>query len=115
MAGPLPVDKALQYAAQVLDALHAAHSQGIVHRDLKPANILVSKSGVKLLDFGIAKQLPLGLEEQAHTRTATVAGEVVGTVQYMSPEQLQGLPIDAASFAPVWPRIASSVFRPRSI
>ena len=95
LTGPLSVEKALHYAGQVLDALHAAHSQGIVHRDLKPANILVTKSGAKLLDFGIARQLTPGLD--AHTRTATIKGELMGTLEYMSPEQLQGQPVDARS------------------
>ena len=95
LTGPMSVEKALHYSGQVLDALHAAHSRGIVHRDLKPANILVNKSGAKLLDFGIARQLTPGLD--AHTRTATIKGEVIGTLEFMSPEQLQGEPVDARS------------------
>jgi serine/threonine protein kinase len=58
LRGPLPLDKTIEYAKQILDALDAAHRRGIVHRDLKPENILVSKSGVKLLDFGLAKAEP---------------------------------------------------------
>ena len=95
LTGPMSLEKALHYAGQVLDALHVAHSRGIVHRDLKPANILVTKSGAKLLDFGIARQLPLGLT--VRTRTATLMGEVVGTLEFMSPEQLQGQAVDARS------------------
>jgi serine/threonine protein kinase len=56
LKGPLPLAKAVEYAGEILDALEAAHRKGVVHRDLKPANILVSKQGVKLLDFGLAKQ-----------------------------------------------------------
>jgi eukaryotic-like serine/threonine-protein kinase len=96
LTGPLPLGKALQYAGQILDALHAAHTQGIVHRDLKPANILVGKQGVKLLDFGIAKRLAIG-PEAGVTRTGTLKGEVTGTLEYMSPEQIQGQSIDARS------------------
>jgi eukaryotic-like serine/threonine-protein kinase len=96
LSGPLPLDKALLYAGQILDALHAAHSKDIVHRDLKPANILVSKTGVKLLDFGIADHRPTGLQQDVKTRTALNAG-VAGTLEYMSPEQIQGQQIDSRS------------------
>jgi serine/threonine protein kinase/dipeptidyl aminopeptidase/acylaminoacyl peptidase len=97
LKGPLSLDKAVEYAGQVLDALDAAHRKGVVHRDLKPANILVSKQGVKLLDFGLAKQVqPVGSEANT-TEGLTVAGSILGTVQYMSPEQLQGKTVDARS------------------
>ncbi len=94
LSGPMPLARALTYAGQILDALHAAHTQGIVHRDLKPANIIVGKQGIKLLDFGIAKQLSIGGVDAA-TRSETVRGEIVGTLHYMSPEQLRGEPVDS--------------------
>jgi eukaryotic-like serine/threonine-protein kinase len=94
--GPLPLDRALKYAAQIADALDAAHRKGIVHPDLKPANILVGKAGVKLLDFGLAKQDGL-LDETDATRTRTQRGALVGTLNYMSPEQLQSKEADARS------------------
>src|ERR1035438_7956652 len=95
LKGPMPVDQALKYGAQICDALDAAHRKGITHRDLKPANILATKTGIKLLDFGLAK---LGNTETKAGPTpadATVAmaltgrNEIVGTLYYMSPEQLQ--------------------------
>jgi Tol biopolymer transport system component/predicted Ser/Thr protein kinase len=98
LAGPLPLAQALQYAVQICDALDAAHSKGIVHRDLKPGNILVGKSGVKVLDFGLAKMERKTEPEQATvTMPLTGAGTVLGTLQYMSPEQLEGQEADARS------------------
>jgi eukaryotic-like serine/threonine-protein kinase len=98
-SGPLPVRKAVDYAIQIAHGLAAAHEKGIVHRDLKPENIFITKDGrVKILDFGLAK---LTLAEpapatEAATRTLhTEAGHVVGTVGYMSPEQVRGKPADA--------------------
>jgi len=103
LKGPLPFDQALKYAAQICDALDAAHKKGIVHRDLKPANILVTKSGIKLLDFGLAKigQTVKPLDDATLTMALTGKNEIVGTLYYMSPEQLQaqatGQEIDARS------------------
>jgi serine/threonine protein kinase len=97
LKGPLALGKAVEYAGEILDALDAAHRKGVVHRDLKPANILVSKQGVKLLDFGLAKQVPPVGSEATVTKGLTVAGSILGTVQYMAPEQLQGKPVDARS------------------
>src|SRR5688572_11529160 len=82
--GPLPLDQALRCGAQVADALDKAHRQRVVHRDLKPANVMLTKSGVKLLDFGLAKQTAAtGASES--TLTLTSDEELVGTVPYMAP------------------------------
>jgi eukaryotic-like serine/threonine-protein kinase len=98
LSRPLPVTKAVEYAAQILDALSAAHRKGIVHRDLKPANILVTKRGIKLLDFGLARQSgPVQQAEATMTAGLTAKGEILGTLNYMSPEQLQGNETDARS------------------
>jgi serine/threonine-protein kinase len=100
--GPLPVAQVVEYGIQIADALDKAHRQGIVHRDLKPANVMLTKSGAKLLDFGIAKQQPAApATASAATTLGTIAaagltGEtrLVGSLPYMSPEQLQGRPVD---------------------
>src|SRR5580698_4403729 len=93
LKGPLPPAEAIRLGAQIAQALEAAHAKGITHRDLKPANILVTASGVKLLDFGLAKLTVL--EDSDATRT--IAGTVIGTPDYMSPEQAQSHPADSRS------------------
>jgi Tol biopolymer transport system component/predicted Ser/Thr protein kinase len=98
LKGPLPVEQALEYAAQICDALDAAHSKKITHRDLKPANILVTRQGVKLLDFGLAKiEKPIGISEETVTIGLTTRGQILGTLVYMSPEQIQGKEADSRS------------------
>src|SRR6202171_5742239 len=102
LKGSLPLEQVLQYAIEITDALDKAHRKGVTHRDLKPGNIILTKSGTKLLDFGLAKlkqevapanvqlsQLPTANEP------LTAQGMIVGTLQYMAPEQLEGKEVDA--------------------
>jgi eukaryotic-like serine/threonine-protein kinase len=96
--GALPMSEALQCAAQVTDALAAAHRHGIVHRDLKPANIMLTAHGVKLLDFGLAAlRPPPGVIDGGLDKASSAAGTILGTLQYMSPEQIQAKPVDGRS------------------
>jgi len=105
--GPLPTDQVVRYGAEICDGLEKAHRSGVVHRDLKPGNIMLTKSGAKLMDFGLAKPsvastsaasgLSATLTTPAGSHPLTAQGTVVGTFQYMSPEQVEGKEADARS------------------
>src|SRR5712692_9317282 len=102
LKGSLPIQQILQYAIEISDALDKAHRKGVTHRDLKPGNIMLTKSGAKLLDFGLAKlkqevapaNVPLSDLPTAKD-PLTAQGTILGTLQYMAPEQLEGKEVDA--------------------
>jgi len=96
--GPIPFRKLVDLAAQIADGLAAAHGSGIIHRDLKPENIMIARDGrAKILDFGLAKQTVKPTSEETATATFSEPGVVLGTVGYMSPEQVRSEPVDPRS------------------
>jgi serine/threonine protein kinase/Tol biopolymer transport system component len=106
LRGPLPPDQLLKYGIEICEGLEKAHRSGVIHRDLKPGNIMLTKSGAKLMDFGLAKSatsptpashLTMTLSTPAGSHPLTAQGTVVGTFQYMSPEQVEGREADARS------------------
>jgi len=102
LKGPIPYDELIQLAVQIAAALDSAHQQGMIHRDLKPGNVMLTKDGAKLLDFGLAKlqqesEAAQGVSPITQTTPLTGAGTILGTIQYMAPEQLEGKEADARS------------------
>jgi Tol biopolymer transport system component/predicted Ser/Thr protein kinase len=91
--GPLPLDQVMRYGTEIAGALDVAHKKGIVHRDLKPENIMITRTGAKLLDFGLAKVVEAPQEDPRET-TSLTEEQIVGTLPYMAPEQLEGGEID---------------------